>query len=104
MLTRKDRDALAWLRWRWGAEYAVNCDGTIWTALPALAPGLVLSEPAATRLKATIYLDAACRWMRSGATAERWAHFTASPEQPPDCQQIVSAPVSSPPAVIHPFS
>ena len=77
MLNARDRDTLTWLRWHWGQEYAVNCDGTIWTAIPALGPDIVLSEPTAARLRAAMYLDAAGRRMRSGATAQRWAHFSA---------------------------
>ena len=70
MLNAQDRDTLTWLRWDWDQEYAVNCDGTIWTAIPALQPELVLPEPTAARLRAAMYLDAAGRRMRSGATAQ----------------------------------
>lgn len=83
MLSANDRDTLTWLRWHWGQEYAVNCDGTIWTAIPALQPDIVLSEPTAAGLRAAMYLDAASRRMRSGATAQRWARFSTPADQPP---------------------
>jgi hypothetical protein len=76
MLSAGDRRELIWLRYHWGEEYALNCDGTIWTAIPATDPWLVLSEPTAAKLRAAMYLDAAARRMRSGATAARWAHFS----------------------------
>jgi hypothetical protein len=75
MLSAGDRETLTWLRFRWGGEYALNCDGSIWTAIPALDPQMVLSEPTPAKLRAAMYLDAAYRRMRSGATAQRWAQF-----------------------------
>jgi hypothetical protein len=82
VLSRADRTALIWLRFHWGQEYAVNLCGSVWTAMPLSDPWLVLSEPTAARLQATMFLDAAARRMRSGATAARWASFTSpTPEQ-----------------------
>jgi hypothetical protein len=78
VLSAEDRRTLIWLRYHWGQEYAVNLDGSIWTAVPVSAPWLALSEPTAARLRATMFLDAASRRMISGATAARWASFTTS--------------------------
>jgi hypothetical protein len=52
----EDRETLTWLRFHWGQEYAVNLQGSVWTAIPALDPELVLSEPTAARLRAAMYL------------------------------------------------
>jgi len=76
VLSAADRRTLIWLRFHWGEEYAVNLHGFIWTAVPLLDPWLVLSEPTAARLRAAMFLDAATRRIRSGATAARWASFT----------------------------
>jgi hypothetical protein len=80
MLSAEDRTTLIWLRFHWGEEYAVNLQGSIWTAVPLSDPWL-LSEPTPARLRAAMVLDAASRRIRSGATAARWASFiTPTPE------------------------
>jgi hypothetical protein len=99
VLSREDHTALIWLRFHWGQEYAVNLHGSVWTAMPLSDPWLVLSEPTAARLRATMFLDAAARRMRSGATAARWASFTSpAPEQdsPPPQADGHTAPPSTP--------
>jgi hypothetical protein len=85
VLSAGDRRTLIWLRFHWGEEYAVNLQGSIWTAVPLTDPWLVLSEPTAARLRAAMFLDAASRRMQSGATAARWASFTTPTPEDRGC-------------------
>jgi hypothetical protein len=73
MLDRQDQTTLIHLRWHWEQAYAINCDGTTWTAIPAAAPYEVLSATSGMELRTLMQNDYAARAMRSGATAARWA-------------------------------
>ncbi len=41
MLDTDAQTTLNILRWHWDKAYAINCDGTTWTAIPAAAPETV---------------------------------------------------------------
>jgi hypothetical protein len=43
MLDTDAQTTLNSLRWHWDKAYAINCDGTTWTAIPAAAPETVLT-------------------------------------------------------------
>jgi len=65
------------LRWHWDKFYAVNCDGETWTAIPAVAPDVVLTASSAMELRTAMQNDYAARAMRANATAARWAGFSS---------------------------
>jgi len=73
MLCKDDQTTLNSLRWHWEQAYAVNCDGTVWTAIPAAAPETVLTAATGMELRTAMQHDYAARAMRSGITAARWA-------------------------------
>jgi hypothetical protein len=93
VLSAEDRTTLIWLRFHWGEEYAVNLQGSVWAAVPLSDPWLVLSEPTAARLRAAMFLDAASRRIRSGATAARWASFTSPGLRQPEVSDVRAADV-----------
>jgi hypothetical protein len=112
VLSSEDRKTLIWLRFHWGEEYAVNLQGSIWTAVPRLNPEMVLSEPTAARLRAAMYLDAAGRRIRAGATAARWEGESSGARAQPSsascmgrnfaCVSPSSATGSDPATIPHP--
>ena len=77
MLDKEQQTMLNALRWHWEKFYAVNCDGSAWTAIPAAAPEAVLTASSATELRTAMQNDYAARAMRTGATAARWAGFSS---------------------------
>lgn len=77
MLDRETQTALNMLRWHWEESYAINCDGKIWTAIPAAAPEAVLTAGTAIELRRAMQHDYAARAMRAEATAARWAGFSS---------------------------
>src|SRR5712691_71771 len=44
MLNTDAQTTLSILRWQWDKAYAINGDGKIWTAIPAVAPEVVLIQ------------------------------------------------------------
>ena len=77
MLDKADQSTLNSLRWHWDTAYAINCDGTIWTAIPAAEPEAVLTAGSAMELRTAMQNDYAARAMRANATAARWAGFSS---------------------------
>ncbi len=77
MLDTDAQTTLNILRWHWEQAYAVNCDGETWTAIPAAAPEVVLTEGTAMELRTAMQHDYAARAMRAGATSARWAGFSS---------------------------
>ncbi len=77
MLDAETQTALNMLRWHWEESYAINSDGKIWTAIPAAAPEVVLTEGTAMELRTAMQHDYAARAMRAGTTAARWAGFSS---------------------------
>jgi len=73
MLDKDEQATLNSLRWHWDKAYAVNCDGTTWTAIPAAAPETVLTAATGMELRTAMQNDYAARAMRTSATAARWA-------------------------------
>jgi len=51
MLDTDAQTTLNSLRWHWEKAYAVNCDGESWTAIPAMAPDVVLTASSAMELR-----------------------------------------------------
>jgi hypothetical protein len=74
MLDNEQQTTLNSLRWHWEQFYAVNCDGTTWTAIPAAAPETVLTANSGTELRTAMQNDYAAR---ASATAARWAGFSS---------------------------
>jgi hypothetical protein len=77
MLDREDQTRLTHLRWHWDRAYVINCEGKIWTAIPAADPDLVLAANSAMELRTAMQHDYAARAMRTKATAARWAGFSS---------------------------
>jgi hypothetical protein len=77
MLDKADQSTLNSLRWHWDTAYAINCDGTIRTAIPAAEPEAVLTAGSAMELRTAMQNDYAARAMRANATAARWAGFSS---------------------------
>ena len=73
MLGKDEQATLNSLRWHWDKAYAVNCDGTTWTAIPGAAPETVLTAATGMELRTLMQHDYAARAMRTGATAAPWA-------------------------------
>ena len=51
MLDSEQQTTLNSLRWYWEQAYAVNCDGTTWTVIPAAAPETVLTAATGMELR-----------------------------------------------------
>lgn len=77
MLGKEDQTSLNVLRWHWEKLYAVNCDRSIWSAIPAAAPEAVLTANSPVELRTLMQNHNAARAMRTGATAARWAGFSS---------------------------
>ena len=77
MLDSEQQTMLNSLCWHWDKAYAVNCDGTVWTAIPVAAPETVLTANSGTELRTAMQNDYAARAMRASATAARWAGFSS---------------------------
>ena len=57
LVSEANRFSLAALRTNWGRTYAINFDGTDWTASPRDSPGTVLTHQNPEHLSTLISLD-----------------------------------------------
>ncbi len=67
MLDKDEQTTLNSLRWHSDKAYAVNCDGTGWTAIPAAAPETVLTAATGMELRTLMQHDYAACAIRTGA-------------------------------------
>jgi len=66
LLSEANRFSLAALRTNWGRSYAINFDGTDWTASPRGEPGTVLTHQNPEHLGTLISLDYTRRALQRG--------------------------------------
>ena len=80
MISKEDQTTLTSLRWHWDTAYAINFDGSTWTAIPTGDPETILSESSSMKLRHAMQDDLAARVIQSRAaaakrseTAGKWA-------------------------------
>jgi hypothetical protein len=66
LISEANRFSLAALRTNWGRTYAINFDGTDWTASPRDAPDAVLTHQNPEHLSTLISLDYTRRALQRG--------------------------------------
>ena len=64
-LSQEDREHLIRLRWLWEKQYAINTDGTSWTAQHITSPETVITCPSSQELWRAIRADNDARYVRN---------------------------------------
>lgn len=78
-LSQEDREQLIRLRWLWEKMYAINTDGTSWTAQHISSPETVITCPSPQELWRAIRADNDARKARNAGRDGYWVETASGP-------------------------